>query len=359
MHADHTVDDELQTRQTDTGIGQLGEIKGTVRVADVHHDFERQIRHRIDRVGLDIEAQLAFEDITGVALGAGNRDTLAILKGVRGVAAADHCRDAQLTGDDRRVAGTTATVGDDCAGALHDRLPVRVGHVRHQHVTGLDLVHLGHVLDDAYLARADALTDGTAFDQYLAGLLEQIAFHDVGRSTALHRFRARLDDVQLAVVTVLGPLDVHRALVVLLDNHRLFGQLGHFGIAQAETRAIGRLDVDHLDRTTGLGFFAVNHLDRLAAQIATQDRRAASRQRVLVHVEFVRVDGALYNRLAQAVSAGDEHHVAEAGLGVEGEHDTSRAGFGAHHALHARRQRDQLVVEALVYAVGNRTVVEQ
>ncbi len=337
MHADHAVDDELQTRQADTGIGQLGEIKGTVRVADVHHDLERQIRHGIDRVGLDVEAQLAFEDITGVALCTGNRDTLAILKGMRGVAAADHCRDAQLTGDDRGVAGTTATVGDDCAGTLHHRFPVRVGHVRHQHVTGLDLVHLGHVLDDTHLARADALTDGTAFDQHLAGLLEQIAFHDVGRRTALYRFRTCLDDVQLAVVTVLGPLDVHRALVVLLDDHRLFGQFGHFGIAQTETCTIGRLDVDHLDRTTGLGFFAVNHLDRLAAQIATQDRRATSRQRVLVHVEFVGVDGALHDRLAQTVGTGDEHHIAETGLGVEGEHDTGRTGFGAHHALHTRR----------------------
>jgi hypothetical protein len=35
---------------------------------------------------------------------------------------------------------------------------------------------------------------------------------------ALHGFRARLQDVELAVGAVLAPFDVHRAAVVLLDD---------------------------------------------------------------------------------------------------------------------------------------------
>ncbi len=100
MHADHAVDDEFQTRQTDTGVGQLGEIEGPVRVADVHHDLERQVGHRIDRVGLDVETQLAFKDVTGVALGTRDCHALPVLQGVCGIAAAHHCRDAQLAGND-------------------------------------------------------------------------------------------------------------------------------------------------------------------------------------------------------------------------------------------------------------------
>ncbi|MNZ65162.1 hypothetical protein D3C78_833490 [compost metagenome] len=257
------------------------------------------------------------------------------------------------------MAGTSATVGDNGAGALHYRFPVRVGHVRYQHVASLDLVHFRDVFDDPYLAGADALADGTAFNQHGAGFLEQVTLHDVGLGTALHGFRTRLNDVQLAVIAVFGPLDVHRALVVLLDDHRLLGQLADFGVAQAETAAVGFVDINGLDRTTGLGFFAVDHLDGLAAQVATQDGRAAGFQCAFVDIKFIRVDRALYDGFTQAVGAGDEHHVTEARLGIEGEHHAGGAGFGTDHALHAGRQGNQLVVEALVHAVGNGTVVEQ
>ncbi|VVN12319.1 hypothetical protein PS639_03855 [Pseudomonas fluorescens] len=359
MHTDHAVDDELQAGQAHAGVRQLREVEGAVRVADVHHDLERQIRHGIHGVLLDVEAQFAFEDVAGVAFSAGNGHALAVFQQLGGVAATDHRRDAQLAGDDRRVAGTAATVGDDGAGALHDRFPVRVGHVGDQHVAWLDLVHLGHVLDDADLAGADALADGATFHQHGAGFFQQVPFHDIRRGTALHGFRTGLNDIELAVVAVFGPLDVHRALVVLFDDHRLLGQFADFGVAQAETGAIGLIDVDGLDRLAGRGDFAVDHLDGLAAQVATQDGRTTSRQRALVDIELIRVHRALHDGFTQAVGAGDEHHVTEARLGIEGEHHAGGAGFGTDHALHAGRQGHQLVVEALVDAVGNGAVVEQ
>src|SRR5690606_14696636 len=114
-----------------------------------------------------------------------------------------------------------------------------------------------------------------------------------------------------------------------------------------------------LDRTTGLGFVAIDHLDRLAAQVAAQNGRAAGFQGRLVYVEFVRVDRALHHGFTEAVGAGDEYHVTEAGLGIEREHHAGGAGFRTHHALHAGGQRDQLVIEALVHTVGNGAVVEQ
>ena len=88
-----------------------------------------------------------------------------------------------------------------------------------------------------------------------------------------------------------------------------------------------------------------------------QDRRPAGREVALVDVELVGIDGALHHRLAQAIGRGDEHHLVEAGLGVEREHDAGGAQVAAHHALHARRQRDVGVREALVDAIGDRAVV--
>src|SRR5690606_37015267 len=122
---------------------------------------------------------------------------------------------------------------------------------------------------------------------------------------------------------------------------------------------VGAVDFHGLDRTPGLGFFAVDHLDRLAAQVAAQNRRATGLQGRLVHVKLVRVDRTLHHGFAQTVGAGDEYHVTEAGLGIQGEEHAGGAGFRAHHALHAGGQGDQLVVEALVHAVGDGAVVEE
>src|SRR5690606_21815174 len=210
------------------------------------------------------------------------------------------------------------TVGDDGAGALHHRLPVRVGHVGDQHVTWLHLVHLGHVLNHPHLAGANALADGTAFHQNGALFLEQVALHHGDAGAALHGLGAGLDDVQLAVVPILRPLDVHRTAVVFLDDQRLPGQFSHFLVADAEARTVGAVNFHGLDRTPGLGFFAVDHLDRLAAQVAAQNRRATGLQGRLVHVELVRVDRTLHHGFAQTVGAGDEYHVTEAGLGIQG-----------------------------------------
>ena len=78
-----------------------------------------------------------------------------------------------------------------------------------------------------------------------------------------------------------------------------------------------------------------------------------------VDVELVRIHGALHDRLAETVRGRDEDDVAEARVGVEREHHTACAEIGAHHVLHAGRQRDQVVIEALVHAISNRAIVEQ
>ncbi len=78
-----------------------------------------------------------------------------------------------------------------------------------------------------------------------------------------------------------------------------------------------------------------------------------------MHVELVRIDGALNDRFAEAVARSHEDGIAEAGFGIEREQHAGGALVGAHHALDARRQRNVGVDEALVHAVGNGAVVVQ
>ena len=100
-----------------------------------------------------------------------------------------------------------------------------------------------------------------------------------------------------------------------------------------------------------------DHLERLAADRLAQDRGTAGGEVALVDVELVGIDGALHDRLAQAIGGRDEHHLVEAGLGIEREHDTGGAQVAADHALDAGRQRDVGVREALVHAIGDRPIV--
>ncbi len=138
-----------------------------------------------------------------------------------------------------------------------------------------------------------------------------------------------------------------------------FDEFDEVGVADAEAHAVDFGHVDGQHALLGLGRRRVDHLDRLGAERAPQDRLVAVAQRRLVDVELVRVHGALHDGFAEAVGRGDEHHVAEAGIGVEREHDAAGADVAADHVLDAGRQRDQRVIESLVHAVGDRAVVEQ
>ncbi len=87
----------------------------------------------------------------------------------------DDRRNAEFAGDDRRVAGSAAAVRDDSRGPLHDRFPVRVGHVGDDHVTRLHARHFPCSGHDAGRARADALADGAALRQRARALLQREA----------------------------------------------------------------------------------------------------------------------------------------------------------------------------------------
>ena len=305
-----------------------------------------------------LNSQLAVVDVARVAFGARDGDGLAFPDLLRRVAAADDGGDAEFARDDRGMAGAAATVGDDRRRALHHRLPVRVGHVGDEHVAGLDARHLANVADDACRAGADALADAAARREHRSFLLQRVAL-DRAAGAALDRLGPRLQHVDLAGVAVLAPFDVHRAAVVIFDDQRLLREFDEVGVADAEAHAVGFGDVDGQHALLGLGRRRVDHLDRLGAERAPQDRLVAVAQRRLVDVELVRVHGALHDGFAEAVGRGDEHHVAEARIGVEREHDAARAEVAADHVLDAGRQRDQRVIEALVHAVGDRAVVEQ
>ena len=212
-------------------------------------------------------------------------------------------------------------------------------------------------MDDAHGALADLLADGTAAGEQLARLLDAIAAQGLTAALRLHRFRPRLQDVQLAVTAVTPPLDVHGAAVVALDGKRVTGQFLGFRIGEGKTMAIGQRDVHGFDGFARRPILGEHHLDCLGTQIAANNGRLGLLQHQLADVELIRVHRALHNRLAQAVAGRDEHDIAKTRFRIEGEHHAGCADIASHHALDAGGQRDFRVDEALVHAIGNRPVV--
>ena len=251
MYPDHAVDDEFQSCESDAVVGQGRKCKGAVRIAHIHHDLDGGRRHRIQLDLLFLDAEHALIDIAGVALGARDRHVLAILDGVGCLAAAHHRRNAQFARDDGRVAGAAAAVGHDRGRALHDRLPIRIGHVGDQHVAGLHALHFIGTAYDARAAGADALADAASLGQHARARFEREAL-DAAAAAALHGLRPGLQDIDLAGGAILAPLDIHRAAVVLLDRQRLACQLLNLGVGERKAAAVLRGHIDRYARAPSI-----------------------------------------------------------------------------------------------------------
>ncbi len=326
VDADVRVDDEFLARQADPLVGQLGLDKGLFRQADVHHDLGAGGRDVVQVEFLDDEVELAVVDVAGLALGAAHRDHLTVTDLLGAVLGADDAGDAQLAADDRRVAGPAATVGDDAAGGLHDRLPVRVGHVGNQYFARPEIMDLADRAQDAGDALTDLGADRLSLGEQGALLLEHVGFHHLFAGLGVHRLRPGLDDEQparadLDTVAVLGPFDVHGPAVVVLDDAGPARQLQDLVIAEDVGAALlrGGGHVFHRLRSARVG--VVDHLDFLGAGPLADDRPLAFFEGRLENVVLVRVDRALDHVFAEPPGAGEEDRVLEARLGVDGEHD--------------------------------------
>ncbi len=255
------------------------------------------------------------------------------------------------------MGGSTTAIGHDGCCLPHDRHPVRIGHLGHQHRSRrecLDVLAAGQSLD-----RSDrhAFADRHAFDQSRPVPRDQVGPKRVDVSDGLHGLGTGLDDEQLARQPILGPLDVHRRAVVVLDHHRPPGQVDDLVVVEHELvplRVGGR---------TPLGCSRARSVDQLLglrAERAPDDRRECRvGEERLEDGVAIGADRPLHHRFPESPRAVDLHDVGEPGLGVEGEHDTGRAQIGAHHVLYADRQRHFQMVEALGGSVADGTIGEQ
>ena len=90
------------------------------------------------------------------ALAGVDRDQLAVAQDLGRLGGADHAGDAELAGDDRRVAGHPAGVGDDRRRLAHQRHPVGRGHVGDENLAVEQPVGAGERADHPHRPVGDA-----------------------------------------------------------------------------------------------------------------------------------------------------------------------------------------------------------
>ncbi len=88
---------------------------------------------------------------------------------------------------------------------------------------------------------------------------------------------------------------------MLLDGNGHSRKFDDIVIADAEPVAVCLINVDRAHGLAGRRIVAVDHLDRLAADVLAQDRVVSVLERRFVDVELVRVHSTLYDGLAKSV----------------------------------------------------------
>ena len=155
----------------------------------------------------------------------------------------DDGRNAELACNNGGVAGPPAALRHDRGRDLHDRLPIRAGRVCHQNLARLEGCEAVSVGNDPRGPDRDLLTDRSTRGQHRGGSLEGIAFERRRRPARGHRFGSSLDHVELSVIGILGPFDIHRhrmpglRRVMVLDRDGVVGKLEHLRVVDAEALA--------------------------------------------------------------------------------------------------------------------------
>src|SRR3569623_974756 len=301
MDANAVVDYEFLPREADAGGGQLANLEGGLRIADVDHDAGVGPGQRGEIRRVFAKAQRAGIDVARVALRAGYGDGSTRSDALSGGAAADNGGDAELARDDGGVTGAAAAGGDDGRGNLHHRLPVGVGDVGDQHLAGFEFPHVFGFEYHARGAGGDLLAHALASGEQRTARFETVSFERMRSGFGgVHGLGPCLLNEEFIALAVFRPFDVHGhgaaglLGIMPLDHHRVARELQHLVVVERETFTLFFFHRDIAGGNAGLGVGGVDEFAFLAAELAFEYRPMVRGERGLEHVDLVGVDAVLF-----------------------------------------------------------------
>ena len=172
VDADLVSNDEFKARQSHPIAGDRGQLESLVGVAQVDQDLGAGCRQILDGLLLHPVGHMARIHPALLAFAAAQRDDLPVPNAAGAIARPHHRGDAHFAGNDRRMAGPAALVGDHPAGLFEDGLPIGVRAPGHQHIPLLEALDFGGIADHPGPAMACRGANRTAADQrwHLVGI---------------------------------------------------------------------------------------------------------------------------------------------------------------------------------------------
>ena len=142
--------------------------------------------------------------------------------------------------------------------------------------------------------------------------------------------------------------------IMIFDLDRVRCELKDLGIREAEAFALRLRHGQVLCAAAA----SIDHAQLFSSERTAQNSAVAGAEGRLVDIELIGINGTLHNILAQPVHAGNEHDIAEARFGVQGEHNAARGAIGSHHLHHSDGKADLEMIKSVVDTIGDRPVSE-
>src|SRR3546814_8858714 len=135
----------------------------------------------------------------------------------------------------------SSDLGHDARSPLHDGNPVGIRRLGYENRSIAELFDVGGGADHTGLAGGDGSTDGGAGRDCGAFRFQAVMPEGGGAGLCLDRLGPGLDNVEFACLAVLGPLHIHRALIMVLDRASPAGELERSEEHTSELQSLMRI----------------------------------------------------------------------------------------------------------------------
>ena len=179
MDFDKCIDNKFHARQAHTVARQKGRSKRLLWIGQIQQDTGARAPDLTDPRPRRFKGQRPIINKTRITFRTAHRDHLAVPQRSSAMPRAHHRGHAQLATDNGRMTSPPPTVGDNGRRLLHDRLPVRIRLVRHQHFALRKIAHAARLLNDPHPPRRNFFAHRPPRGQYQTALTQPPRFQDL------------------------------------------------------------------------------------------------------------------------------------------------------------------------------------
>ena len=334
MDSYDVADDILHASQTDACHRQPPPAHGGCRTGHVHHDRSPDLGEAVQVHVPYFKIQGPGIDMACIPLSTRDGHVSTLIEHRGGISCTHDSRNTQLAAYDCGMRCPASRVGYDSCGTLHYRYPVWIRCVRDENGPIQELIYFRRAVDLAHRACCYGISNAQAFGQQNTGAFELIGCDGGGFPSGVDRLWSGLDNEQVAIGAIFGPLYVHGTAVMCFNDGSPSRQCQDLIIGKSKGSTLLWAGLHGHRR---LIRHVTVYQSRLFGAQGSTDYRYDSFpiQMGFVHAELVRRHTSFYHHLSEAPGCIDKGYVWKARFRVQREHDPGSSLVGTYHSLYA------------------------